>query len=436
MPVNFRDIFEEMLREEQEAATQAQAGVHVGAGRWAKLFTAHPEGAGPFGGRNNAAVRLVGFFRAKAFPYEAALFFAQEWNRKFCTPPIPERELSGLISRGWAEWTEGGIADRAPDAKKGAICFLTIAQMEEEQARVGSQQWLIPNGIPERGLVYITAPPAGGKTWVLLDLVRAAARGDQWLGQFEIEQTPTLYLDEEMGVAKALPRLKKLGVPRDVPFYYTNRLGIRMDDNDQLRQIREHIEAHEIRLVIIDTLTRVHRYDENDNSQMRQLFARFQVLMNAGASVVVAHHDRKGGQGDSSIGHERMRGASEISAAADMCFSIEKNSDWFRLVSTKSRLVPEAEAISIDFVVEDSADRLQTTLRPIDPEERSTRRLDVMGERILAVLWRDGEMNTRTLVEAVGGKTEVVVAAADRLVEMGSLSRREASRGAKIYAPI
>lgn len=422
---DFRAIFDQLLREEEDAKEQwrgtgEREKGESPIGKWRSLFSIHPESGGAFGGRNNAAVRLVGFFRAKSIPHDAAQLFAKSWNNRYCVPPLPEVELSDLISRAWAEWAEGGLEDVHPE-EQGPIPFLTFADMEEEEKRVGPMTWIVENGLPSRGLVYVSAPPAGAKTWVLLDLVRAACTGGKWLGEYDVPQVPILYLDEEMGVTKALPRLRKLGVPPDAPFFYTNRYGVRIDDNGHLKQIAAFIEERGIQIVVIDTLTRVHRYDENDNSQMRQLFARFGVLMNAGACLVIAHHDRKGGQGESSIGLDRMRGASEISASADMCFSIEKKGDYFHLVTTKSRLVSEEEGLTLDFIVEDNEDRSQTTLRPVDGAEMHEKRMGVLSERILALIERDGSMSTGELKEAMGGKHTNLIDSLTALVRQGLL---------------
>jgi DNA-binding transcriptional ArsR family regulator len=226
-----------------------------------------------------------------------------------------------------------------------------------------------------------------------------------------------------MGAIKAYPRLVKLGMADETDLLYTSKAGIRLDDPRQLKQIVETIKEHSIKLVIVDTMTRVHRFDENDNSQMRLLYTKFSEMMAAGACVVVAHHERKGGQGESSVSHERARGASEISASADMCFSLEKRGGWHRLVSTKSRLVAEDDAIHADFVIEDSEDKTRVTLRPVDVEERSERYVSGLEESVLDYVAEHGPCNMVTIRKGVKGDETAKGMALATLVEEGKISK-------------
>jgi hypothetical protein len=82
-----------------------------------------------------------------------------------------------------------------------------------------------------------------------------------------------------------------------------------------------YVKKHEIRLVIVDTFVRVHSMDENDNGAVAKLYDRFQELIDAGAAVVILHHNKKAAPG-TSITQDSMRGASELAAHADMVLSI------------------------------------------------------------------------------------------------------------------
>ena len=83
----------------------------------------------------------------------------------------------------------------------------------------------------------------------------------------------------------------------------------------------KYIKQHEIQLVVIDTFVRVHGMDENDNGAVAKLYDRFQELIDAGAAVVILHHNKKLAPG-SAITQDTMRGASDLAAQADMVLSI------------------------------------------------------------------------------------------------------------------
>lgn len=444
MPITGADFDRYMAEAEAEEKERARTRSSGGGGKgsWAGVFEKHPEGGGPFGGRNNAAIRFVGFLRAKSFPYEAGQNFARDWNHRHCIPPIPDSEMEDIVSRAWASWIEGGHEDQTPEdfAQKPDAAtpleFLTFADMEREEAKTGGMNWVVEGGIPMQGLVYLTGAPAGGKSWVALDLMRAVVQGGLWIGKYPVAPGKALYIDEEMGVRKALPRMRKLGIgaAESGKFLYTNKAGLKLTNPVHLNSVRDLV-GQGYTLILVDTLTRVHDWDENDNSQMRRLFTLIQVWINAGATVVILHHDRKGGQGVSSVGHDRSRGAGEIMAAADMVFGIEKSSGGYKLVPTKSRLLADDEVIACDFVIEDNEERSRTTLRVIDASEKSDRIVDTVGKRVMEVLFAESPLTQAALIEAVGGKESAVVAAAERLVEAGEVVVERGSRGAKMYKP-
>ena len=70
-----------------------------------KLMERHPEGGGPYGGRDNAVTALVGYLRERQFHYDLAVEYAQDWNLKHCDPPLPAHEVEDKVSRAWAEWS-------------------------------------------------------------------------------------------------------------------------------------------------------------------------------------------------------------------------------------------------------------------------------------------------------------------------------------------
>lgn len=434
MPVDPNDFLipeSEVSRNGNEAGAPSVAPED--AGLLARLWVKTPKSGGPRGGRDQSLTDIAGALRRRRFSLDEALVYCSAWNSACCEPPIDEPDIRAKLSRFWVEWLEGSDPLLTPEAARGEAAelqFLTMPEMAALETELGAMKWLLDNVLPEGGLVYFSAPPAGAKTWALLDMVKAFVTGEQWLGKYDLEPRNVLYLDEEMGVRKALPRLRKLGVPDDAEgFWYTDKAGVRFDNPKHVAQIVKHCEANSIRVVFVDTLTRVHSLDENDNSQMRTLFRQFSTLMDRGITVIVAHHDRKKGA-ESDVRHERMRGAGEIAAMADMAYSIDKVGHMFRLTTSKGRLVAEEDQVTVDFSIVDSADKTGVALREVTHAEKEANRVGDMERRIREALM-DGPCWVNELVTATRGRKSDVSQAARGMADRGELETRK--DGQRVY---
>lgn len=425
------DIDDFLLPEDEPAGAPSSAPSDSGI--LARLWARTPEGGGPRGGRDQSLTDMAGALRRRRFTLDEAVVVCNAWDTACCEPPIGPAAIQEKLARFWVEWLEGADPLLTPEAVRGGtteIEFLTMPQMAEQEEELGALKWLLDNVLPEGGLIYFAAAPAGAKTWVMLDLAKAFVTGDPWLGKFDVEMRNVLYIDEEMGLRKALPRLRKLGIPDDATgFWYTDKAGVRFDSPKHVAQILAHCEANDVKVVFIDTLTRVHDLDENDNSQMRRLFRAFSILMDKGITVIIAHHDRKKGA-DSDVRHERMRGAGEIAAMADMAYAIDRAGNVFRLTTSKTRLVAEEHEIKLDFTIKDSDDGTTVTIREVTDAEKAQSRIGHMAKMVRDALL-DGPMFSRELEGAVKGRKGEVLEAAKWLAEAGEIERWRLDR--KVY---
>ncbi len=81
------------------------------------------------------------------------------------------------------------------------------------------------------------------------------------------------------------------------------------------------------RLVIVDTLSRSHSFEENSNEQMVQLLAIFEdVARNSGAAILLDHHMNKGSGRDGATNQQSARGATALTDNARWGASLTKMS--------------------------------------------------------------------------------------------------------------
>ncbi len=199
---------------------QRQPGEPSGDGTMAKLYQRHPEGGGPYGGRDNALTAYIGYLRSTRIDYDSAYPAALAWNLQWCDPPMAEHEVAEKAGRAWYEWKDSDLPELTPAMLREQIAqkiepkrkleFLNWQQFCEAASAADDAQWLVENLITKGGMHFITAPPGGGKSWIAVDLVRACYDGSMWMGCLPVTKCNVLYVNEEMGIGRFFQRFFKL----------------------------------------------------------------------------------------------------------------------------------------------------------------------------------------------------------------------------------
>ena len=227
--------------------------------------------------------------------------------------------------------------------------ILTLSEfMDVEDTEI---TWCVEKIFPSEGVGIIGSPAGYGKSWTLIDLAIECARGGSWLGEFVTTQGVVLYIDEESSPQMLRSRFKKImdgkGITDQPDIHLAVGNGISLSDNDSVALLRYHINLIKPTLVIIDSLIRVHRADENSAKEMARTFAIVKDIVRDGNCLVVfADHQRKIGkfyQG----GDQQLRGSTEKVAFVDTLLSLKKVSKQLVVEHSKSRF---AESIS-DFII-------------------------------------------------------------------------------------
>jgi len=417
--------------------TDSEAG-----GMAEKLFTAHPPSGGPFGGQDNALTRLVWFLRAKRWPFEEARRYALNWADEYCPAHRGEDWVLEKVGRVWAEWLVDAHEDATPDDVKGKKKeapaewqVFSAADLLAFEATSGGTQWLVPDVFIRGGLHFISAPSGVAKSWLLLELARCVASGVPWLTDAPLDRGAVVYVDEEMGPGDASVRVRKLGLTPDADFTYIGKQQFRIYNAPDRARLAQMCREKNAALVCFDTMAAIWPgLRENESAEVTLLRAYFEEIRKAsGAAVVVAHHDKKNSDPEAAR-QNRMAGSRDFAAMSDMTYSVEKHKDYYHLEIGKNRHLPDDDALNLDFEIADQDDKTRVVIRAIDAEAAANRRVDAMGERIMQTLREHGSLGTNDLVEKVGGKKEIVIAAAQRLFAAQRVVCTEAARGARIYA--
>ena len=225
--------------------------------------------------------------------------------------------------------------------------------------------WIYDPWLGAGDVVILAGEPGLGKSWVALDLFFRLSLSRPWAGKNNLAGPQrVLYVDEENNFRLVRHRMRKLVNGMDLsianldPAYlaasYAMEQGINLDDPASLELLKRKLDQVRPQFIIFDSLVRIHHRDENSNAEMAALFGMIKALArNIGAGAIVIHHLGKSTK-DRPSGRiaERIRGASDIIAAGDQVWGLERADDSLTMTHIKCRYDRESGpvAVSLDDV--------------------------------------------------------------------------------------
>lgn len=187
--------------------------------------------------------------------------------------------------------------------------------------------WLIQDWVPGDSQVIISGQAKTAyKTWLAMALAIAAASGKEVFG-FKPTNTagvPVTFIELE-GASKATEErfrmilnaagLTYADVEKNLRF--SHREPIKVDNPVWVDNVSAHINYHQVKLVIVDTLARAHRGDENSARDVATVVDAFDTWsrLDAHPTVMFLHHIRKrpsGSNRDADSIDEDLRGSSAL----------------------------------------------------------------------------------------------------------------------------
>lgn len=226
--------------------------------------------------------------------------------------------------------------------ESNAYPVLTVPEILDNSECIS---WAVEGIIPANGVTILSGDSGVGKTWLAVDLGIAFALGLKWLGRFTTEPGPALLIDEESGVELLAERLRCLAsgsFKQQIPLLTAVYERVALDTPEGKDRLKATIRKHSAKLVIVDSLVRVHSRDENSASEMKILMTAFaDIARKENCAFLITHHTRKRTQYTNQAS-QMLRGTTEIKAAVDAHLYAEKLCEGqIRVVHEKSRFAPE-----------------------------------------------------------------------------------------------
>ena len=312
----------------------------------------------------------------------AQLFYSERGNKVWVIslPPLiqPETKLDVadfFLKRG-KEKTDfttllTGAQKHLATLEYGQYDFETLSDLY--QTEFPPDQWIVEHFLPEQSICCIAGLPGTMKSYFTNYLVSCMIQGKPLLNKFAVKKIPVLFIDKENRRARIKSRLQLLGAPDSKEIYFL-RGNFLFDDPSALSVVENFIVSHGIKLVILDTLVRMHQREENDASEMNKVFQGLHRLNVAGATVLFIHHFRKPANGYGAVGDvkEMLRGSGDILAQLDTYFTLQIVDGLFlKCEFGKSRDEGLIKPFLIEAVFEQDATHF-TYLKELEQDDRIT----------------------------------------------------------------
>lgn len=228
------------------------------------------------------------------------------------------------------------------------------------------QDGIVRGGLlAERETAIVGAASGTGKTWLMADMVRSLAMGEPLFDYFDVARPcRVMLIDEESSIWLLRQRwallLQGRGIARerfarevfDVNVRIAVDQGFSFDDDAALHALTEQALFFKPDIILFDTLARIHRRPENDNSQIAALFEdRIKPFKReVGCGLVFAHHVRKATKDAPNDPASLLRGASDLKGQLDEFWFLRGRSGDPRSIfeHDKCRAMPEIPSFVLE----------------------------------------------------------------------------------------
>lgn len=219
--------------------------------------------------------------------------------------PAPEREP---ISEEASEPT--------PLLSQGADEFLS--------GEIKPVEWAIEDIWPVGNSGPIGGPEKTGKTWLAHEIALSLSTATPFLGTYRVPRPfRVLYWEEEDSRERTRRRGLQMLAGRNRPMPSPDHLrylvgyGLKIDDLEGEKVLREEIEQFRPEFVIVGNLREIHSKDEN-RSEMAQIRDAFRTLSReSGCGFILIHHFRKSQADQSRRGSQMLAGSGVWGAWAE-----------------------------------------------------------------------------------------------------------------------
>jgi AAA domain-containing protein/IclR-like helix-turn-helix domain-containing protein len=285
--------------------------------------------------------------------------------------------------------------------------------------------WAVPNLLPA-GLTILAGAPKIGKSFLALQIALSVASGGVVLGE-RVERGSVLYLALEDTERRLQARMRMQNWAPDLPanFMCIGRFNSQVGDlrRGGAEKLASQIEQDGYRLVVIDTLSRAMRGDQNDVGQMTWALEPLQEIAHANnvALILIDHHRKPTFENEDVVSD--ILGSTAKTALADTVLGLyrERGKHGAKLRVTGRDVEERTLALAMDWV---------TGCWQLDGDAKAGEQIDRQGE-ILEALSGLGGAQVDAIANAIGQDRGNTYRRLQDLVASGVVMRT--AKGKSIY---
>ncbi|MEK7194256.1 MAG: bifunctional DNA primase/polymerase [Patescibacteria group bacterium] len=225
----------------------------------------------------------------------------------------------------------------------------TLTDLYQEKFPV--EEWVVKDLIPLGTITALTGESNSYKTFFTQSMAASVNAGTPFLGHFPTRKGKVLVIDEENHRRHVKNRYETLGISATADILFLSQEGIRIDNEEHIKRLRELLDKEKPSLVILDSLVRLHSGEENSATEIARAFSGMRKLVDNDRAIIVIHHHRKPRTAGKKSNSQSIRGSSDILAAVDTHLAIDREETEITVTQSKMRLQPELSPFKANLVL-------------------------------------------------------------------------------------
>jgi RecA-family ATPase len=212
-----------------------------------------------------------------------------------------------------------------------------VEDLETFLSNIQKLKWIVPNIIPENSITFLYGLQETCKTWLLMDLAIAMAKGGgYWTGKFPVESGTVLYIDQERSRTETQRRFRALCAAQNLKFKDLTlqvKWGstIRLNLQHSFEGFKRLLEKVNPKLICVDSFATFHTSEENNKKDIQAVFEKLKDLRNTfNCTFVFVDHENKFGYTSEQIENPTLAtlsGSSGKAAVLESAILVQKIKD-------------------------------------------------------------------------------------------------------------